>query len=100
LVSWNSSSDADNNQQGWLMSSPDALAVFESLGILLAALAGTEKGLNALSVPGAEGTYVSTDPSSWESHVNLKTKSRRENPTWPGSLDLHFTVCWRLDSAT
>jgi mediator of RNA polymerase II transcription subunit 5 len=56
LVSWNSSSDADNDQQGWLMSSPDALPVFESLGILLAALAGTEKGLNALSVPGAEGT--------------------------------------------
>jgi mediator of RNA polymerase II transcription subunit 5 len=32
----------------WLMGSADALAVFESLGILFAALAATEKGLNAL----------------------------------------------------
>jgi hypothetical protein len=33
----------------WLMGSADALAVFESLGILFAALAATAKGLNALA---------------------------------------------------
>jgi mediator of RNA polymerase II transcription subunit 5 len=73
LVSWNSGSEGENNQSGWLMSSPDALAAFESLGILLAALAGTEKALNALSLPGAEGICCSFYLASFNRPEPLET---------------------------
>ncbi|PGH16396.1 hypothetical protein AJ79_01727 [Helicocarpus griseus UAMH5409] len=55
LLSWNSSREAEGDPAGLLANSPDTLAVFESLGILFAALVGSEKAVNALSSPGSKG---------------------------------------------
>ncbi|OAX79225.1 hypothetical protein ACJ72_06457 [Emergomyces africanus] len=55
LLSWNSSREPVGDPVGSLTKSPDALAVFESLGILFAALVGTEKSVNALSTPKSKG---------------------------------------------
>ncbi|PGH29454.1 hypothetical protein GX50_07789 [[Emmonsia] crescens] len=49
LLSWNSTHRPESDPAGSLTNSPDTLAVFESLGILFAALVGTEKSVNALS---------------------------------------------------
>lgn len=54
VVAWHH--DSLNGQQvGGLMSSPDAVSLFESLGILLAALSGTTKGLEMLSSDNRQG---------------------------------------------
>lgn len=56
VVSWhNNHLDASQQAEG-LLSSPDAVSLFESLGILLAALSGTAKGLDVLSSNSHEGT--------------------------------------------
>ncbi|KAK2777681.1 mediator complex subunit [Emmonsiellopsis sp. PD_33] len=55
FLSWGSTHEAGNDQESWLTSSPDVLAVFESLGILFAALVGTEKSVNALSTQRTKG---------------------------------------------
>lgn len=55
VVRWHTSNISDDQQSGGLMSSQDALALFESLGILLIALSGTEKGHEALSSQDAQG---------------------------------------------
>lgn len=47
LVEWHN--DCASRQNGGFMGSPDAVSLFESLGILLAALSGTSKGLETLS---------------------------------------------------
>ncbi|EEA27945.1 mediator complex subunit [Talaromyces marneffei ATCC 18224] len=49
VARWHTSNINDENQMGGLMSSPDALALFESLGILLVALSATAKGHDALA---------------------------------------------------
>ncbi|KAL3471646.1 mediator of RNA polymerase II transcription subunit 5 [Aspergillus californicus] len=48
IVAWHNS-QLDANQPVGLMSSPDAVLLFEVLGILLAALSGTARGLEVLS---------------------------------------------------
>ncbi|KAL4870734.1 mediator of RNA polymerase II transcription subunit 5 [Aspergillus spectabilis] len=48
IIAWHNS-QLDANQPVGLMSSPDAVLLFESVGILLAALAGTTRGLEVLS---------------------------------------------------
>ncbi|KUL84272.1 hypothetical protein ZTR_07568 [Talaromyces verruculosus] len=49
VARWHASDINDEHQIGGLMSSPDALALFESLGILLVALSATAKGHDALA---------------------------------------------------
>lgn len=49
VVSWHNGNLDVLQQTGGLMSSPDAVSLVESLGILLAALSGTAKGLETLS---------------------------------------------------
>ncbi|KAL1961468.1 hypothetical protein VTN77DRAFT_1841 [Rasamsonia byssochlamydoides] len=58
VVRWHTSNVSDDQQTGGLMSSPDAISLFESLGILLAALSGTEKGLEALSSDNPEAFKI------------------------------------------
>lgn len=59
IVAWqHSHTSLDEHQQsGGLMSSPDAISLFESLGILLAALSGSGKGLEVLSADNHEGIF-------------------------------------------
>lgn len=54
VLSWNSN-HLDEDQQGGLMGSPDYVSLFESLGILLAVLSGTSKGMEVLSTNSHEG---------------------------------------------
>ncbi|RAO64039.1 uncharacterized protein BHQ10_000051 [Talaromyces amestolkiae] len=49
VARWHASNIVDEHQMGGLMSSPDALALFESLGILLVALSATTKAHDALT---------------------------------------------------
>lgn len=56
VVAWNHGTVDDEQQTGGFMSSADAISLFESLGILLAALSGSRKGLEVLSVHNHEGT--------------------------------------------
>lgn len=55
LLSWNSANANDENPGGALGGSQDAVQVFESIGILLAALVGSGNALDSLSTPNAEG---------------------------------------------
>lgn len=48
-------SRVDDVQQDGLLGSPDSMSLFESLGILLAVLAGSGKGLEVLSADSHEG---------------------------------------------
>jgi mediator of RNA polymerase II transcription subunit 5 len=45
----------EDQQAGGLVSSPDTISLFETLGILIATVSGTEKGLEALSSEKPEG---------------------------------------------
>lgn len=56
VARWHASNINDDHQMGGLMSSPDALALFESLGILLVALSATTKGHAALASESTSGT--------------------------------------------
>ncbi|PYH89710.1 mediator of RNA polymerase II transcription subunit 5 [Aspergillus ellipticus CBS 707.79] len=58
VVSWHNNHMDASHQTGGLMSSPDAVSLFESLGILLAALSGTSKGLEVLSAVTHESLKV------------------------------------------
>lgn len=55
VARWHASDINDEHQMGGLMSSPDALALFESLGILLVALSATAKGHDALASESTSG---------------------------------------------
>lgn len=55
VISWHHDRMNASQQADGLMNSPDAVSLFESLGILLAALSGTEKGLQVLSSDSNEG---------------------------------------------
>lgn len=59
VVAWHNHSQEAAQQTGGLMGSPDAVSLFESLGILLAALSGTNKGLEALSSDSNQGMFCS-----------------------------------------
>lgn len=54
VVAWHQGSET-----GGLMNSPDAVSLFESLGILLAALSGTAKGVQVLSSEKHQGNSAS-----------------------------------------
>lgn len=54
VVAWHQGSET-----GGLMNSPDAVSLFESLGILLAALSGTAKGVQVLSSEKHQGNSLS-----------------------------------------
>ncbi|RAL05751.1 putative RNA polymerase II mediator complex subunit Nut1 [Aspergillus ibericus CBS 121593] len=58
VVAWHNSHMDASHQTGGLMSSPDAVSLFESLGILLAALSGTAKGLQVLSADSHEALKI------------------------------------------
>lgn len=58
LLSWNSANADDENPAGGLGDSQDAVQVFESIGILLAALMGNGNALDSLSLDSAEGTAL------------------------------------------
>jgi len=60
VVAWHNNNMDEDRQGGGLMNSPDAVSLFESLGILLAALSGTEKALEALSAENSEGTFCAS----------------------------------------
>jgi mediator of RNA polymerase II transcription subunit 5 len=49
---------SDDQQAGGPVSSPDTISLFETLGILLATVSGTEKGLEALSSEKPEGNLL------------------------------------------
>ncbi|KAJ5655513.1 hypothetical protein N7507_007463 [Penicillium longicatenatum] len=55
VVSWHKNSLSSLQHAGGLMSSPDAVSLIESLGILLAALSGTAKGVETLSSDSQKG---------------------------------------------
>lgn len=55
VVRWHTGNLIEDQQTGGLVSSADAMSLFESLGILLVALSGTEKGLEILSSGNSEG---------------------------------------------
>jgi mediator of RNA polymerase II transcription subunit 5 len=60
LIAWHDSQVREDQQSGGLMGSPDAISLFESLGILLAVVSGTQRGLEALSSESPDGQYIST----------------------------------------
>ncbi|OJJ44775.1 hypothetical protein ASPZODRAFT_153654 [Penicilliopsis zonata CBS 506.65] len=49
LVDWHNNTSDEEQQTGGLITCPDAISLFESLGILLAALSGVKRGLDVLS---------------------------------------------------
>jgi mediator of RNA polymerase II transcription subunit 5 len=57
VVSWHNSHFDPGQHSSGMMSSPDVVSLFESLGILLAALSGTGKGLEVLSADSHEGIF-------------------------------------------
>ncbi|KAE8321680.1 mediator of RNA polymerase II transcription subunit 5 [Aspergillus sergii] len=58
VVAWHNNHIDPSQQTGGLMSSPDAVSLFESLGILLTALSGTGKGIDVLSSDSHEALKV------------------------------------------
>lgn len=56
VMAWNNN-HMDDGQQDGLMGSPDLVSLFESLGILLAVLSATGKGLEVLSSDSHEGIF-------------------------------------------
>lgn len=59
MLAWNSKGENDGDQSGLLTTSPEAQSIFDSLGILLAALVTTEKTVSALSIQGKGGKFFS-----------------------------------------
>lgn len=57
VLAWNNKTMDDGQQQDGLMGSPDLVSLFESLGILLAVLSATGKGLEVLSSDSHEGIF-------------------------------------------
>lgn len=85
VVRWHTSNINEDQQLGGMMHSPDALALFESLGILLVALSATERGHEALSSDSSQGMRTS------DSHIEVDFESlliqwcRLQNPVGPSS---------------
>lgn len=84
VVAWHNNHIDPSQQTGGLMSSPDAVSVFESLGILLTALSGTGKGIEILSS---------------ESHEALKVKLGQALSAYlPLCMEVSLPLRSRLDS--
>lgn len=113
LVRAHSSSLADDHQQqqqpGGLLSMPDVLALFESLGILLIAVSATEKGIDVLSSDLSQGIYTNTLSLSYiyvdhsiHIHVYL-INARFQNPARSCShcvpIFLHWYIAEFADSS-
>lgn len=93
LIRAHTSSLAEDQQSGGLLNLPDALALFESLGIMLIALSATERGLDALSSDLSQGmrwlhfiyVYVYID------------QDRFQNPAWSCSHCIPIILCYYFD---
>ncbi|KAB8075576.1 mediator of RNA polymerase II transcription subunit 5 [Aspergillus leporis] len=84
VVAWHNNHIDPSQQTGGLMSSPDAVTLFESLGILLAALSGTGKGIEVLSS---------------DSHEALKIKLGQALSAYlPHCMEFSLPLRSRLDS--
>lgn len=55
-----------HQQMGGLMASPDVVSLFESLGILLAALSSAPKGIEMLSSDSNDGIFILIPPLLWK----------------------------------
>ncbi|KAJ5570462.1 uncharacterized protein N7459_009892 [Penicillium hispanicum] len=88
VVAWHHSSMDVSQQAGGLMGSSDAVSLFESLGILLAALSGTAKGLEVLSSDYQKGIFQ-----------GLKTKLGQALSSYlPLCVDMSLPLRHRLDA--
>ncbi|PGH22909.1 hypothetical protein AJ80_02958 [Polytolypa hystricis UAMH7299] len=58
LLAWTSNGEGANGQPAYLTHSADIQGIFESIGILFAALAGSEKIVNSLSTQGNKGQRI------------------------------------------
>lgn len=67
LMTWHNDNLDEEQQTGGLMGSPDAISLFESLGVLFAALCSSTKGLEILSAVGDDGNPRSC-PNSPDVH--------------------------------
>ncbi|KAJ5179737.1 hypothetical protein N7492_002947 [Penicillium capsulatum] len=86
VVSWHNGNLDVPQQTGGLMSSPDAVSLVESLGILLAALSSTPKGLETLS-------------SETKPHQALKIKLGQALSSYlPLCVDVSLPLRQRLDA--
>ncbi|KAJ5113477.1 hypothetical protein N7456_002011 [Penicillium angulare] len=88
VVSWHNNNPDISQQEGHLISSPDAISLIESLGILLAALSGTTKGLETLSSDSQRGALK-----------GLKQKLGQALSAYiPLSVDVSLPLRQRLDA--
>jgi mediator of RNA polymerase II transcription subunit 5 len=85
-----------SQQTGGLMSSPDAVSLFESLGILLAALSGTSKGLETLSSDHHQGMQPPFRSQIKVRSPGAENSYRTENEAGPGSHLIPAFVCRRV----
>ncbi|KAJ5579062.1 hypothetical protein N7450_007929 [Penicillium hetheringtonii] len=88
VVSWNNENLDIMQQASGLMSNPDAVSLFESVGILLAALFNTSKGIDALT-------------STWidRAHQGLKVKLGQSITSYlPICVDVSLPLRHRLDA--
>jgi mediator of RNA polymerase II transcription subunit 5 len=95
VVAWHNHSQDGSQEAGGLLGSPDAASLFESLGILLAALSGTSKGLEVLSSDfdqGKPSPRVSDDVIPFVGYV-LTMSPSLENKTWPSFVYLLASLC-------
>ncbi|KAE8348360.1 mediator of RNA polymerase II transcription subunit 5 [Aspergillus coremiiformis] len=84
VVAWHTNHIDPSQQAGGLMSSPDAVSLFESLGILLTALSETGKGIEVLSS---------------DSHAALKVKLGQALSAYlPLCMEVSLPLRNRLDS--
>jgi mediator of RNA polymerase II transcription subunit 5 len=90
VVAWQNDSLNESQQTRGLMSSPDAVSLFESLGVLLAALSGTTKGLETLSSDNRQG--MSCFGNSVHTFAD-KDFPRFENQAGSGAFQLSAFVC-------
>lgn len=89
VLAWNNSR-VDNAQQEGLMNSPDAVSLFESLGILLAVLSGAGKGLEVLTTDSQEGIFLMSCDS------DAADFTRPQDQAGSDSLGLSSSVCSSL----
>lgn len=91
VVTWHNNGLDVSQQSGGLMNSPDAVSLFESLGILLAALSGTGKGLEVLSSDLHQGNVhqFRSDTAQADEIIDC----RFEDQTRSGSFCLPPTLC-------
>jgi mediator of RNA polymerase II transcription subunit 5 len=99
VVAWHNNSMDASQQTGGLMGSPDAVSLFESLGILLAALSGTSKGLEVLSSDYNQGKYT-WSPLAISVEGQLTISARIENEIGTGFVKLSASLYRCLSAAS